>query len=63
MAAIKSIELSSSKWVRRASVATPDYQAGVRIRARRGLHPLRPGKAIIRPVLSPRRTEVRTVRE
>ena len=29
MAAIKSIEQSSSKWVRRASVATPDYQAGV----------------------------------
>jgi len=29
MAAIKTIEQSSSKWVRRASVATPDYQAGV----------------------------------
>ena len=29
MAAIKSIEQSSGKWVRRASVATPDYQDGV----------------------------------
>jgi len=29
MAAIKSIDQSSDKWVRRASVAGPDYQAGV----------------------------------
>jgi len=29
MAGIKSMENSSDKWVRRASVAGPDYQAGV----------------------------------
>ena len=29
MPAIKSIEQASDKWVRRASVAGPDYQAGV----------------------------------
>lgn len=29
MAAIKSLEQSSDKWVRRASVASPDYAAGV----------------------------------
>uniref|UniRef100_A0A6H1ZWS8 Uncharacterized protein n=1 Tax=viral metagenome TaxID=1070528 RepID=A0A6H1ZWS8_9ZZZZ len=29
MAAIKPLEQSSDKWVRRASVAGPDYQAGV----------------------------------